>query len=128
MVDLQPDRCFFLYFDFYADGHSRETFSEKPDFMCSNESLLTNGRCIWPIGDFYRFLGYPAVFRTYSFYVYDAYLEAGGDAWPEEFERLWSAETPELFVQQRRELDALYYAYVSPGNIPPGAFVPKSLK
>lgn len=47
---------------------------------------------------------------TGSPYVYDAYLEAGGDAWPEGFERLWSAENPELLVNQRKELDALYYA------------------
>ena len=25
------------------------------------------------------------------------------------------------------QLDALYYAYVDPGNIPPGAFIPKKL-
>jgi len=45
---------------------------------------------------------------TGSPYVYDAYLEAGGDAWPAEFERFWSAEKPELFLNHK-ELYALHY-------------------
>lgn len=42
-------------------------------------------------------------------YVYDFYLDAGGNAWPEEFENLWSEEINHLKLDSI-ELHALLYA------------------